>query len=96
MSDDALHALRMVIQQMGVEYPFYRLVVYGDWEKPKHADFGSQEALLQALHAALPDLDTSRLCFDPLEKGQGSIVFAREIHLHDRQLGLLGLADDRG
>lgn len=80
----------MVIQQNAVE-PAYRVVVYGDWEKPRHADFSSGKALLEALRAALPDFDTCGLSLDPLRGRRGSIVFAGEIELNDRQLDLLGL-----
>lgn len=82
----------MVIQQFTVDTAF-RVVVYGDLEKPRHADFNSGQALLEALHAALPDFDTQGLSLDPLHGGHGSIVFAGEIELSDRQLGLLGLVD---
>lgn len=80
----------MVIQQNAVE-PAYRVVVYGDVEKPRHADFNSRQALLEALQGALPDFDTSGLSLDPLHQGKGSLVFAGEIELNDRQLGLLRL-----
>lgn len=90
MSANDLYPLRMVIQQIGVE-PAYRVVVYGDFEKPRHADFSSGQMLLEALHAALPHFDTSDLSLDPLHEGGGSIVFASAIELNDRQLGLLGL-----
>ena len=93
MSVDQLHTLRVVIQQIGVENPSFRLVVYGDWEKPRHADFGDKEALLKMLQAAIPGLDLSRHFLNPLREGQGSIVFTGEIRLHDQQLRLLGLAD---
>ena len=89
MSARNLYLLRMVIQQIGVTY---RVVVYGDWDKPRHADFSSGQVLLEALHATLTDFDTSSLTFDPLRQGQGCIVFTGEIELNDRQLGLLGLA----
>ncbi len=80
----------MVIQQIGIE-PAYRLTVYGDKEKTRHADFSSAPALLTALLTALPDFDTSGLSLDPMNTGQGSIVFTGAIDLNDRQLGLLGL-----
>ena len=84
---------RLVIQQIAVENPSYRLVVYGDWEKPRHADFGDKEALLKMLRTAMPDIDLSQHFLNPLREWQGSIVFTGEIQLHDRHLGLLGLAD---
>ena len=86
-----LHHLRMVIQQIGGFEVAYRIAVYGDGEKPRHADFNSGPALLEALCAVLPDFNTTGLSLDPLHKGQGSIVFAGEVELSDRQLGLLGL-----
>ena len=83
-------SLRMVIQQLAA-CPAYRVVVYGDDEKPRHADFGSQQKLLQALRAALPYFDVSTLPLDPLRRDGGSIVFAGGVDMDDRQLGLLGL-----
>lgn len=96
MSIDELHRLRMVIQQIEAVHPSYRVVVYGDREKPRHADFKSGQMLLDALHAALPDFDASRLSLDALAEGHGSIVFTGEVAVDDRQLGLLGLADRSG
>lgn len=90
MTVNDLHSLRMVIQQLAVN-PAYRVVVYGDEEKPRHADFGSEQTLLQALHAALPHFDISSLSFDPLQQDRGSIVFAGAVELDNRQLGFLGL-----
>lgn len=88
-----LHRVRMVIQQIGGFEIAYRIAVYGDQEKPRHADFKNGQALLQALRAALPDFDTSSLSRASLQEGQGSIVFAGEVELSDRQLGLLGLVN---
>ena len=90
MSENESHSLRMVIQQIGIE-PAYRVVVYGDWEKPRHVDFNSRQVLLEALRAALPAFDMATLSLDPLHEGQGSMVFAGEIEVSNRQLGLLGL-----
>ena len=87
---DDPNSFRMVIQQIGVE-PAYRITVYGDLEKPRHADFNTGPMLLEALRCALPDFDTSGLHLDPLQRGEGSIVFAGELTLNKRQLGLLGL-----
>ena len=91
MSVDELHTLRLVIQQIGVERPSYRLVVYGDQEKPLHADLLSAEALLAKLRAAMPDLDLSKHFLYPLKEGQGSIVFTGEITLRTSQISALGL-----
>ena len=82
--------LRMLIQQVGIE-PAYRVTVYGDLEKPRHADFNTAQLLLEALHAVLPEFDTSTLSLTPIQTGQGSIVFAGEVMLDKQQLGLLGL-----
>jgi hypothetical protein len=90
MAANDSHSLRMVIQQIGLK-PAYRVAVYGDLEKPRHADFNTGQILLETLQTALPDLDTSSLSLNPLQKGQGSVVFAGEIMLNERQLGLLGL-----
>lgn len=88
MPEMDLRSVRMVIQHIGVE-PAYRLVVYSDLEKPRHADFSSKQTLLRALHAAFPDFDSSAFVFDPLHGRKGSIVFAGEVELDDRQLGRL-------
>ena len=91
MSVDEPHTLRMVIQQIGVENPNYRLVVYGDWEKPRHSDFLSAETILGTLLDAVPNLDLSKHSLNPLREGQGSIVFAGEITLTMSQISALGL-----
>ena len=91
MTDD-LNPLRIVIQQLGVSaVPGYRVIVYGDEFKPRHSDFSSPVALLQALEAAIPELDVSQLRLNPLQEGQGSIVFDGEKLLSEKQLTTLGL-----
>jgi hypothetical protein len=91
MADD-LNALRIVIQRLGVSaVPGYRVVVYGDEFKPRHSDFGSPVALLEALEAAIPELDALQLRLNPLQEGQGSIVFDGEMLLSEKQLSALGL-----
>ena len=55
--------------------PGYRVIVYGDELKPRHSDFINAAALLEALEAAIPELDVSQLRLNPLQEGQGSIVF---------------------
>lgn len=81
----------MVIQQIRVEKPAYRLVVYGDQENPRHRDFSSEQALLDALCAAMPNFGTSELSLNPLATGQGSVVFTGEFTLNAMQLSVLGL-----
>ncbi len=84
--------LRVVIQQLGVSpAPSYRIIVYGDEESPHHSDFSSAELLLERLRAAITDFDVSQLCLNPLEQGQGSIVFVGELKLARTQLSVLGL-----
>lgn len=90
MSANVSHDLRMVIQQIGMD-PAYRISIYGNEQKPRHADFKDGRTLLAALETALPDFDTSGLFLDPIHSNQGSIVFTGGIKLTDRQLGLLGL-----
>jgi hypothetical protein len=91
MADD-LNPLRIVIQQLGVSaVPGYRVIVYGDEFKPRHSDFNSAVALLEALETAIPGLDVSQLRLDPLQEGQGSIVFDGERLLSEKQLSTLGL-----
>ena len=91
MSIDPLHTLRMVIQQIGVENPSYRLVVYGDREKPMHSDFLNAAALLAALSEVAPALDLKQHLLSPLGEGQGSIVFTGEIALRASEILALGL-----
>lgn len=92
MSDDDLIFLRVVIQQLRV-YPnaTYRVTVYGDDQQPRHSDFSSVQVLGDALQAAVPGFDLSKLSLNPLEEGQGSIIFADEMKLNEQQLSLLGL-----
>jgi hypothetical protein len=88
---DELHSLRMVIQQIGVEKPSYRVIAYGDWQKPRHSDFASAQGLLETLKAVVPNFALSELLLNPLEADRGSIVFAGEIILSTSQLSGLGL-----
>ncbi|MGO9434848.1 MAG: hypothetical protein ACLP00_11250 [Terracidiphilus sp.] len=91
MTDD-LNPLRIVIQQLGVfPVPGYRVIVYGDDFKPRHSDFSSSAALLEALEAAIPELGVSHLRLNPLEEGQGSIVFDAAMLFSGEQLSALGL-----
>jgi hypothetical protein len=69
----------------------YRVIAYGDWEKPSHSDFPSAKALIETLQAVLPNFALSGFSLDPLGENQGSIVFAGEILLSARQLSGLGL-----
>jgi hypothetical protein len=67
MTDD-LNPLRIVIQQLGVSaVPGYRVIVYGDEFKPRHSDFSSPGAPLEALEAAIPETDVSQLRLNPLQ-----------------------------
>lgn len=84
--------LRVVIQQLGVAaMPRYRVVVYGDNQSPRHSDFLEAQILLDTLRAAIPDFDSSQLSLNPIEEGNGSMVFAGEVDLDRRQLKILGL-----
>lgn len=92
MSSDNLYTLRMVIQQLGIsEKAPYRLVVYGDDQRPLHSDFENLHLLLDALRAAIPDFDFSKFIMNPLGKGQGSIAFDGELRFDTAQLSLLRL-----
>ena len=51
----------------------------------------SAEALMETLRIAVLDFDVSRLLLNPLEKGQGSIVFAELMDLDKHQLTVLRL-----
>lgn len=91
MTND-LNPLRVVIQQLGVSaVPGYRVIVYGDDFKPRHCDFMSAVVLLEALEAAIPELDVSRLRATPLQEGLGSIIFNEEMLLSSEHLSALGL-----
>jgi hypothetical protein len=91
MADNPI-PLRVVVQQLGVfPAPSYRVIVYGDELKPRHSDFSSAAVLIEALIAALPGLDVSQLSLNPLQEGQGSIVFDGEMLLTAEQLFALGL-----
>jgi hypothetical protein len=88
---DNLHPLRIVIQQLGVDKPSYRLIAYGDSEKPRHTDFAGAQALIETLQAVVPSFTLSELSLNPLGEDRGSIVFAGEIALSTSQLSGLGL-----
>lgn len=93
MPDDNTDSLRLLIQQVGVSAnPAYRVVVYGDGQRPCHSDFSGPQILLAALRAAIPEFDLSRLPLAPLEEGQGSMVFVGEMKLTKAQLSLLKLS----
>lgn len=92
MQEDHLYLLRFAIQQIGIlDYPSYRVVVYGDSLSPRHSDFSNAQVLVEAIRAALPDFDVSKLSLNPLGEGQGSMVFVGEIKLSKTQLSRLGL-----
>lgn len=82
----------MVIKQLSV-YPnaTYRVIVYGDDQRPRHSDFSDTQILVNTLRTAIPGFDVSKLSLNPLGEGQGSILFADEMKLDERQLLLLGL-----
>jgi len=90
MSSNELHAVRMVIQQISLD-PIYRIMVYGGSMRTKQVDYESEQRLLEALKAALPDFDASNLSLGVRATGEGSVVFSGKIELDDRQLNLLGL-----
>lgn len=84
--------LRVVIQLLGLyPVPNYRLIVYGDDLKPMHCDFGSAALLVEAFRSAVPEFDASRLLLQPLQEGQGSIVYDGEMLLSSEQRSALGL-----
>ncbi|MFZ0396170.1 MAG: hypothetical protein WCF17_06540 [Terracidiphilus sp.] len=87
------HSLRIVIQQLGFsEMSGYRVVVYGDEFKPRHADFSSAQVLRAVLRSAIPHFDSSHLSWTPLGDGEGSIVFDGEMQLSESQFFELGLS----
>jgi hypothetical protein len=89
-SDEPL-AVRMVIQQVGLEQPTYNVVVYGDLDRPRHAEFLNAKSLSETLQVVVPDLDISGLSLNPMQDGFGSIVFAGEVTLSSAQISALGL-----
>lgn len=92
MTAKNLHALRVVLQQLGVRpTPSYRIVVYGDSYAPRHSDFNDPQVLIEKLRLAIPALDVSHLSMNPLGEGQGSIVLADGMCLDEQQLAILGL-----
>jgi hypothetical protein len=89
---DGPNPLRIVIQQLGVRaMPRYRVIVYGDEQRPLHSDFDGGQTLLDTLHSAIPDFNSSQLSLKPMEEGKGSIVFTGEVDLDKWQLAILGL-----
>lgn len=96
MSSSYPKSLRVAVQQLGSSLtPSYRMVVYGDDDRPRHADFNDIHALLDALRIAIPGFDVSTLSLDPLGENRGSIVFTGEIRVHENQLAALGLSSTR-
>lgn len=87
------YRLQFVVQQIGVgQFSAYRVVIYGDQQRPRHSDFQCAQDLLQRLREAIPDVEWSGISVDPMGEGQGSsIVFDRELELDTGQLKLLGL-----
>jgi hypothetical protein len=88
---DNLHPLRIVIQQLGVDKPSYRLIAYGDSEKPRHSDFRSAQVLIETLQSVVPSFTLSGLSLNPIREDRGSIVFTGEMALSTSQLSALGL-----
>jgi hypothetical protein len=59
----------------------FRIVAYGSHRGPRHSDFGSPDALLKALHSAVPGFDDSGVSINAAGANQTSIVFAGEMEL---------------
>jgi hypothetical protein len=79
------HTFRLVIQRIGDERrPSFRVVAYGEDGGCALTEFATLRALLDSLHATLPDLVLDL-------KAAGSIVFAGEMKLDDAQLRALRL-----
>lgn len=89
--EDELYRLRLVIQQIGVNKPPYRLVVYGDMINPRLSDFCGLEDLLATLRAAIPGFAQSNLSLNPSVEGKGSIIFAGDVRMSPSQLSVLTL-----
>jgi len=71
--------------------PHKELAVAGN-RRPRYADFESRDALLKALHSAVPRFDDSRVSINVAGGTQTSIVLAGEMDLDDNQLSILGLS----
>lgn len=92
MSGKELYSYQFVVQQLGVgQFSTYRVVVYSDQLSPRHADFQSGQDLLRGLQEAIPEIDWSGISINPMEEGQGSIVFNQQLKLDAGQLKILGL-----
>jgi hypothetical protein len=77
--------VRLVVERIGDHlHGSFRIIAYGEGGIRAHADFATVSALLDALHAVVPDeaLDL---------RVHGAILFAREIELSESQLKALGL-----
>lgn len=87
------YPLRIVIQQIVKDGPAsFRVGAYGGNRGPRHSDFDSPEALLKALHSAVPGFDGSGVSINVAGGNQTSIVFAGEMDLDDNQSSILGLS----
>ena len=88
-----MYPLRIVIQQIvQTGTSSFRIVAYGGNRGPRHSDFESRNALLEALHSAVPGFDDSSVSINVAGGNQTSIVFAGELDLDDNQLSILGLS----
>ena len=87
------YPLRTVIQQIvKAGMTSFRIVAYGGSHGPRHSDFESLDALLKALHSAVPGFDDSSVSINVAGGNQTSIVFSGEMDLDDNQLSILGLS----
>ena len=86
------YPLRIVIQQtVRAGTSSFRIVAYGSNRGPRHSDFESSDALLKALHSAVPGFDDSSVSINVAGGNQTSIVFAGEMDLDYNQLSILDL-----
>jgi hypothetical protein len=87
------YGLRIVIQQIfKAGKASFRLAAYGGNRAPGHSDFDTLDALLKALHRAVPGFDDSGVSIKVAGGNQTSIIFAGEMELDDNQLSILGLS----
>ena len=87
------YALRIVIRQIfKAGKASFLLAVYGGNRAPGHSDFDSLDALLKALHGAVPGFDDSGVSIKVAGGNQTSVVFAGEMELDNHQLSIPGLS----
>lgn len=76
----------MIQQIFDARKASFRLVAYGCNRALGHADFESLDALLNALHRAVPDFDDFSISIKVAGGNQTSVVLAGEMELDDQSI----------